>query len=84
MNREALKTKIEDIVSNELGVEVQSLEEETSLVNDCGMDSLDAVELTRALEEEYEIEIPDADAEKIKTIKDILDYLETKIQVEKE
>lgn len=80
MEREALKTKVFDIVADQLGEEVQALTERTKLEEDCGMDSIDAIELVLALEEEYSIEIPDEDAEKILIVKDIIDYVMEKVE----
>lgn len=78
MERSEIKEKVVYIISEQLGVRKDPLEETTLLVDDCGMDSLDAVELGMALEEEYGIEIPDEDAEKIKTVGEAIDYIEAK------
>jgi len=78
VERSEIKEKVVYIISEQLGVRKDPLEETTLLVDDCGMDSLDAVELGMALEEEYGIEIPDEDAEKIKTVGEAIDYIEAK------
>jgi acyl carrier protein len=67
--------KLKEIVTAQLGVDIEKVTEEASFVDDLGADSLDLVELIMALEEESGIEIPDEDAEKIKTVQDALDYV---------
>jgi len=68
--------KIRTIIAEELGVERETIERDSKLAEDLGADSLDAVELIMAIEEEYDIEIDDTEATKIKTVQDIIDYLE--------
>lgn len=68
--------KIKSIISEELGVEEDVIKADSQLADDLGADSLDAVELIMAIEEEFDIEIDDASATKIKTVQDIADYLE--------
>lgn len=68
--------KIKEIIVEQLGVEADQVVVEASFVNDLGADSLDTVELIMAFEEEFGVEIPDEEAEKIKTVKDVLDYIE--------
>ena len=68
--------KIKEIVAEQLGVEVSEVTTEASFVDDLGADSLDTVELVMALEEEFGIEIPDEDAEKISTVQDAITYIE--------
>jgi len=75
--------KIKTIIADQLGVKFEEVTQEASFVNDLGADSLDTVELIMALEEEFEIEIPDEDAEKIKTVGDIIKYIEEKIHTKK-
>lgn len=70
--------KIKEIVVEQLGVESEQVVLEANFVEDLGADSLDTVELIMAFEEEFDVEIPDADAEKIKTVKDVLNYIEAK------
>lgn len=69
--------KVKGIVAEQLGVESDDLALETSF-DDLNADSLDVVELIMALEEEFDIEIPDEDAEKIKTVGDAVDYIKEK------
>ena len=70
--------KIKSIVVDQLGVDEDQVTEDASFVDDLGADSLDTVELIMALEEEFDIEIPDEDAQKIKTVKDVIEYIESK------
>jgi acyl carrier protein len=69
--------KVREIVAEQLGVDVEEVTEEASFIDDLGADSLDTVELVMALEEEFEVEIPDEDAEKISTVKDAIAYIES-------
>jgi acyl carrier protein len=68
--------KVKEIVAEQLGVDVEEVTAEASFIDDLGADSLDTVELVMALEEEFGIEIPDEDAEKISTVKDAIAYIE--------
>lgn len=68
--------KIKEIVVEQLGVDMDQVTLESNFVDDLGADSLDTVELIMAFEEEFDIEIPDTDAEKIKTVQDVIDYIE--------
>ena len=70
--------KIKSIVVDQLGVDEDQVTEDASFVDDLGADSLDTVELIMAFEEEFDIEIPDEDAQKIKTVKDVIEYIEPK------
>ena len=70
--------KIESIVADQLGVDESQVTEDASFVDDLGADSLDTVELIMAFEEEFDVEIPDEDAQKIKTVKDVIDYINAK------
>ncbi len=74
----ALDDKIKKIIEEQLGVEGDKIKEEASFIDDLGADSLDIVELVMAMEEEYDIEIPDEDAEKLKTVGDVVTYLKDK------
>ena len=67
--------KIKGIIAEQLGLEVDEITMESSFVDDLGADSLDIVELIMALEEEFDMEIPDEDAEKISIVGDIVDYI---------
>ncbi len=74
----AVQDKITDIIVEQLGVKREEVTPEASFVDDLGADSLDTVELVMALEEEFGIEIPDEDAEKIQTVGDAIKYIEEK------
>ncbi len=65
-----------EIIAKQLGVEEDNVTPDASFMEDLGADSLDTVELVMALEEEFDIEIPDSDAEKIQTVQDALSYLD--------
>lgn len=69
--------KVREIVAEQLGVDVEEVTPEASFIDDLGADSLDTVELVMALEEAFEIEIPDEDAEQIKTVNDAIKYIES-------
>ncbi len=70
--------KVKKIISEQLGVPESDVKPESSFVNDLGADSLDTVELVMALEEEFGVEIPDEDAEKIATVQNAIDYIKAK------
>ncbi len=74
-----VEEKVKDIIVEELGVEREKLTAEASFMEDLGADSLDTVELVMAFEQEFDIDIPDEDAEKMRTVGDALAYLHTKI-----
>ncbi|MDF2524914.1 MAG: acyl carrier protein [Clostridiales bacterium] len=67
--------KVKKIIVEQLGVEEDDIAMEASFIDDLGADSLDIVELIMALEEEFDVEIPDSDAEKIQTVGDAVDYI---------
>jgi acyl carrier protein len=67
--------RVKEIVAEQLGVEEAQVTTEASFMDDLGADSLDTVELVMALEEEFDIEIPDEDAEKIQTVNDAIEYI---------
>jgi acyl carrier protein len=75
MDRNEMQKKIMDIIANQLGVDKEMVTPEANVVDDLGADSLDVVELVMALEEAFDLEIPDDEAEKIRTVKDIIEYL---------
>lgn len=79
MDSEQLFTKLRDIIVEQLGVDEGEILPRTSFVNDLGADSLDVVELVMAMEEEFDIEIPDEDAESIMTVSDAIEYIEGKL-----
>ena len=70
------------VVAEQLGVNENEVKFESRFVEDLGADSLDTVELIMSLEEEFGIEIPDEDAEKAKTVKDVIGYIENKLKKE--
>lgn len=71
-----IEERIKTIIVEQLGVSADEVTQEASFIEDLGADSLDIVELIMALEEEYDIEIPDEDAEKIQTVKDVVSYVQ--------
>ena len=71
----AIEEKVKQIIVDQLGVNTEEVTDEASFIDDLGADSLDTVELVMALEEEFDIEIPDEDAEKITKVKDAIDYI---------
>ncbi|MBU2044782.1 MAG: acyl carrier protein [Candidatus Omnitrophica bacterium] len=71
--------KVKDIISEQLGVKKEEIKPESSFIDDLGADSLDTVEVVMALEEEFGIEIPDEDAEKITTVGEAVKYISNKI-----
>ncbi|HEX3047178.1 MAG TPA: acyl carrier protein [Bacillota bacterium] len=73
-------SKVKDIVVEQLGVDEEEVNEQASFVDDLGADSLDIVELVMALEEEFDLEIPDEDAEKIVTVGDAVNYIKENAQ----
>ena len=73
------EAKVKEIIVEELGVEADKVTSEASFVDDLGADSLDTVELVMALEEEFGIDIPDEDAEKMRTVGDAVSYLKERI-----
>ena len=75
MSSEEILEKVKNIIVEQLGVSESSITMEASFIDDLGADSLDIVELIMALEEEFDMEIPDSDAEKVVTVKDVVDYI---------
>ncbi|SFL06267.1 acyl carrier protein [Halanaerobium salsuginis] len=71
-----IKSRVIEIVAEELAVDVDEINEDSSFIDDLGADSLDVVELVMAFEEEFDVEIPDEDAEDIRTVDDAVNYLE--------
>ena len=79
MNTEEIFEKVKSIIVEQLGVAETSVEMEASFIDDLGADSLDIVELVMALEEEFDIEIPDSDAEKVVTVGDVVEYIKENV-----
>ena len=80
MNTEEVFEKVKAIIVEQLGVTETSDEMEASFIDDLGADSLDIVELVMALEEEFDMEIPDSDAEKVVTVGDVVEYIKENVQ----
>jgi acyl carrier protein len=75
----AVEDQIKEIIIDQLGVSEDEIVPEASFIDDLGADSLDIVELVMAMEEAFDVEIPDDDAEKIQTIGDAISYLKEKL-----
>lgn len=73
------RTKVIELIVEQLDADVENISNDDSFMDDLGADSLDTVELIMAFEEEFDIEIPDEDAEKIRTVGDVIEYLEDKL-----
>lgn len=71
----SVEERVKKLICDQLGVKEDQVKDEASFVEDLGADSLDTVELVMALEEEFETEIPDEEAEKITTVKEAIDYI---------
>ena len=80
MSSEEVLEKVKAIIVEQLGVVDTSVTMEASFIDDLGADSLDIVELVMALEEEFDIEIPDSDAEKVVTVGDVVDYIKENVK----
>ena len=80
MSSEEIFEKIKNIIVEQLQVSDTAITEEASFIDDLGADSLDLVELIMALEEEFGIEIPDADAEKVVTVGDVVSYIKENVK----
>jgi acyl carrier protein len=74
-----IQAKVKEIIVEQLGVDEAQVKPEASFIDDLGADSLDTVELVMAFEEKFDIEIPDEDAEKMRTVGDAIAYLNTKL-----
>jgi len=75
VNAEEIFDKVREIIIEQLGVQEDAVTLEASFIDDLGADSLDIVELIMALEEEFDLEIPDSDAEKVVTVNDVVEYI---------
>jgi len=73
--KEEVVSKIKDLIKNSLGVNEDEITPDSSFIDDLGADSLDIVELVMLIEKDFDIEIPDEDAEKIGTVQDAIDYI---------
>ncbi len=80
MTQEEIFEKVKGIIVEQLGVADTAVTMEASFIDDLGADSLDIVELIMALEEEFDTEIPDADAEKVVTVGDVVDYIKDHVE----
>ncbi len=76
---DSVAKKVSDIIVEQLGVDLKEVTETASFIDDLGADSLDTVELVMAFEEEFELEIPDEDAEEIQTVADAVRYITAKV-----
>lgn len=82
MRSDEVMTKLKELVVDRLNVEEEQIKPEASFVEDLGADSLDIVELIMGIEEEFDVEIPDEDAEKLTNVGEALAYVKTKLGVE--
>ena len=80
MTQEEIFEKVKGIIVEQLGVAETAVTMEASFIDDLGADSLDIVELIMALEEEFDTEIPDSDAEKVVTVGDVVDYIKDHLE----
>ena len=80
MSSEEIFEKIKNIIVEQLGVTEAQVTMEASFIDDLGADSLDIVELVMAIEEEFDIEIPDSDAEKVVTVGDVVNYIKENVK----
>ncbi len=76
-NSSSIEAKVKSIIADQLGVGEEEIKPESSFIEDLGADSLDIVELVMAMEEEFEVEIPDEEAENIKSVGDAINYINT-------
>ena len=80
MSSEEVLEKVKEIIVEQLGVADSAITMDASFIDDLGADSLDIVELIMALEEEFDIEIPDSDAEKVVTVEDVVEYIKENVK----
>ncbi len=78
MSEKSISEKVKDIIVEQLGVNPEQVTDTASFIEDLGADSLDTVELVMAFEEEFGVEVPDEDAEKLQTVGNVVDYIEKK------
>jgi len=82
MSNNSIEERVKKIITEQLGVDLEQVTNDASFVDDLGADSLDTVELVMALEEEFDCEIPDEDAEKITTVQQAIDYIKAHVEEE--
>ena len=80
MSEKSIEEKVKDIIVEQLGVNPEQVTSAASFIEDLGADSLDTVELVMAFEEEFGVEVPDEDAEKLQTVGDVVKYIEERSQ----
>jgi acyl carrier protein len=78
MSDKSIEEKVKDIIVEQLGVNPEQVTTSASFIEDLGADSLDTVELVMAFEEEFSVEVPDEDAEKLQTVGNVVDYIKDK------
>lgn len=78
MSDKSVEEKVKDIIVEQLGVNPEQVVSSASFIEDLGADSLDTVELVMAFEEEFNVEVPDEDAEKLQSVADVVKYIEEK------
>jgi acyl carrier protein len=78
MSEKSIEEKVKDIIVEQLGVTPEQVTPAASFIEDLGADSLDTVELVMAFEEEFNVEVPDEDAEKLQSVGDVIKYIEDK------
>jgi acyl carrier protein len=82
MDRDLALEKVREVISNQLSIEKDKVTEDAHFINDLGADSLDLVELVMAFEEEFDVEIPDEDTEKLQTVSDCVNYILSKVKAD--
>ncbi|QQY09152.1 MAG: acyl carrier protein [Candidatus Xiphinematobacter sp.] len=78
MTDRSIEEKVKDIIVEQLGVNLEQITPSASFIEDLGADSLDTVELVMAFEEEFSVDVPDEDAERLKTVGDVIQYIREK------
>lgn len=78
MSDKSIEERVKDIIVDQLGVSADQVTSEAKFVEDLGADSLDTVELVMALEEEFDVEVPDDEAEKLQAVKDVVSFISSK------
>ncbi|MCX7713251.1 MAG: acyl carrier protein [Chthoniobacterales bacterium] len=80
MSEKTIEEKVKDIIVEQLSVNPEQVTPEASFIEDLGADSLDTVELVMAFEEEFGVEVPDEDAEKLHTVQQVIDYIKERVK----